>query len=165
MLRVLSSAGSERLPYKQRVGGSNPSAPTFSESSVLLVRAALLLLSSPYALRCRSSSTLTTALRHPCLHSLHEVIVPFFFLTAVFPYLTLSLCPAFYSFSTPLLLLPPVNVCRLSIHVAPLAACGSLFCSLSPSPSVAAVSFFSFHPRLPLSLFLSPSTHASPIVG
>ena len=28
-LRALSSAGSERLPYKQRVGGSNPSAPTF----------------------------------------------------------------------------------------------------------------------------------------
>ena len=27
--RALSSAGSERLPYKQRVGGSNPSAPTF----------------------------------------------------------------------------------------------------------------------------------------
>ena len=26
--RALSSAGSERLPYKQRVGGSNPSAPT-----------------------------------------------------------------------------------------------------------------------------------------
>ena len=26
--RELSSAGSERLPYKQRVGGSNPSAPT-----------------------------------------------------------------------------------------------------------------------------------------
>ena len=25
---TLSSAGSERLPYKQRVGGSNPSAPT-----------------------------------------------------------------------------------------------------------------------------------------
>ena len=24
----LSSAGSEHLPYKQRVGGSNPSAPT-----------------------------------------------------------------------------------------------------------------------------------------
>ena len=28
ILRELSSAGSERLPYKQRVGGSNPSAPT-----------------------------------------------------------------------------------------------------------------------------------------
>ena len=28
--RALSSAGSERLPYKQRVGGSNPSAPTES---------------------------------------------------------------------------------------------------------------------------------------
>ena len=29
----LSSAGSERLPYKQRVGGSNPSAPTTSKPS------------------------------------------------------------------------------------------------------------------------------------
>ncbi len=28
ILRELSSAGSEHLPYKQRVGGSNPSAPT-----------------------------------------------------------------------------------------------------------------------------------------
>ena len=28
ILGALSSAGSERLPYKQRVGGSNPSAPT-----------------------------------------------------------------------------------------------------------------------------------------
>ena len=27
-MRALSSAGLERLPYKQRVGGSNPSAPT-----------------------------------------------------------------------------------------------------------------------------------------
>ena len=27
---ALSSAGSEHLPYKQRVGGSNPSAPTSS---------------------------------------------------------------------------------------------------------------------------------------
>ena len=27
-IRALSSVGSERLPYKQRVGGSNPSAPT-----------------------------------------------------------------------------------------------------------------------------------------
>ena len=26
--RELSSVGSERLPYKQRVGGSTPSAPT-----------------------------------------------------------------------------------------------------------------------------------------
>ena len=32
--RVLSSAGSEHLPYKQRVGGSNPSAPTQVEISV-----------------------------------------------------------------------------------------------------------------------------------
>ena len=29
-MRALSSAGLERLPYKQRVGGSNPSAPTES---------------------------------------------------------------------------------------------------------------------------------------
>ena len=27
-VRALSSAGLEHLPYKQRVGGSNPSAPT-----------------------------------------------------------------------------------------------------------------------------------------
>ena len=27
-LRAFSSAGSEHLPYKQRVGGSNPSTPT-----------------------------------------------------------------------------------------------------------------------------------------
>ena len=31
--RALSSAGSERLPYKQRVGGSNPSAPTSHEAT------------------------------------------------------------------------------------------------------------------------------------
>ena len=31
--RALSSAGSERLPYKQRVGGSNPSAPTSQEAT------------------------------------------------------------------------------------------------------------------------------------
>ncbi len=30
--RVFSSAGSEHLPYKQRVGGSNPSTPTRNES-------------------------------------------------------------------------------------------------------------------------------------
>ena len=30
---ALSSAGSERLPYKQRVGGSNPSAPTYQEAT------------------------------------------------------------------------------------------------------------------------------------
>ena len=29
----LSSVGSERLPYKQRVGGSNPSAPTKERES------------------------------------------------------------------------------------------------------------------------------------
>ena len=34
--RALSSAGSERLPYKQRVGGSNPSAPTRKEPLLFL---------------------------------------------------------------------------------------------------------------------------------
>ena len=33
LLRSLSSAGSERLPYKQRVGGSNPSATTLIDLS------------------------------------------------------------------------------------------------------------------------------------
>ena len=31
-LRAFSSAGSEHLPYKQRVGGSNPSTPTTQET-------------------------------------------------------------------------------------------------------------------------------------
>ena len=37
VLRTLSSAGSERLPYKQRVGGSNPSAPTNRQVLLVLV--------------------------------------------------------------------------------------------------------------------------------
>ena len=32
--RAFSSAGSEHLPYKQRVGGSNPSTPTKERSQV-----------------------------------------------------------------------------------------------------------------------------------
>ena len=35
--RELSSVGSERLPYKQRVGGSTPSAPTSMDSEILRV--------------------------------------------------------------------------------------------------------------------------------
>ena len=35
--RELSSVGSERLPYKQRVGGSTPSAPTSKDSEILRV--------------------------------------------------------------------------------------------------------------------------------
>ena len=31
--RAFSSAGSEHLPYKQRVGGSNPSTPTDKKSA------------------------------------------------------------------------------------------------------------------------------------
>ena len=33
-LRTFSSAGSERLPYKQRVGGSNPSTPTQEKEKI-----------------------------------------------------------------------------------------------------------------------------------
>ena len=32
-MRAFSSAGSEHLPYKQRVGGSNPSTPTRKRNS------------------------------------------------------------------------------------------------------------------------------------
>ena len=35
--RELSSAGLEHLPYKQRVGGSNPSAPTKSRRLLRVV--------------------------------------------------------------------------------------------------------------------------------
>ena len=38
--RAFSSAGSEHLPYKQRVGGSNPSTPT-KESSKYIFRTLL----------------------------------------------------------------------------------------------------------------------------
>lgn len=39
-IRELSSVGSERLPYKQRVGGSTPSAPTGKDDySVILFSA------------------------------------------------------------------------------------------------------------------------------
>lgn len=34
-IRVISSAGSEHLPYKQRVGGSNPSSPTLPKPHFL----------------------------------------------------------------------------------------------------------------------------------
>ena len=34
LTRAFSSAGSEHLPYKQRVGGSNPSTPTTENQAV-----------------------------------------------------------------------------------------------------------------------------------
>ena len=40
MKREFSSAGSEHLPYKQRVGGSNPSTPT--TISYLMIQVAFL---------------------------------------------------------------------------------------------------------------------------
>ena len=36
-IREFSSAGSEHLPYKQRVGGSNPSTPTDQVSKKMLI--------------------------------------------------------------------------------------------------------------------------------
>ena len=36
--REFSSAGSEHLPYKQRVGGSNPSTPTQSDKGLRKLR-------------------------------------------------------------------------------------------------------------------------------
>ena len=37
-MRAFSSAGSEHLPYKQRVGGSNPSTPTSKQNAGQIVR-------------------------------------------------------------------------------------------------------------------------------
>ncbi len=37
--RAFSSAGSEHLPYKQRVGGSNPSTPTKQQENLVLRKA------------------------------------------------------------------------------------------------------------------------------
>ena len=39
-VRAFSSAGSEHLPYKQRVGGSNPSTPTKNNKAVFIARTA-----------------------------------------------------------------------------------------------------------------------------
>ena len=41
-LGELSSAGSERLPYKQRVGGSNPSAPTTENQPLTVMQVVFL---------------------------------------------------------------------------------------------------------------------------
>ena len=38
----LSSVGSERLPYKQRVGGSNPSAPTTENQPLTVMQVVFL---------------------------------------------------------------------------------------------------------------------------
>ena len=36
-MRAFSSAGSEHLPYKQRVGGSNPSTPTNQDDTYRII--------------------------------------------------------------------------------------------------------------------------------
>ena len=41
--RAFSAAGSEHLPYKQRVGGSNPSTPTKNETKKKFLVSSLLL--------------------------------------------------------------------------------------------------------------------------
>ena len=77
--RALSSVGSERLPYKQRVGGSNPSAPTkrrriLSFSSFFII----------YWQRCNSR------IKHYCLpvnvlkqlNTYIGIMIPSFFLLA-----------------------------------------------------------------------------------
>jgi len=43
-IRVISSAGLEHLPYKQRVGGSNPSLPTQVHKSLSVIRKAFFIL-------------------------------------------------------------------------------------------------------------------------
>ena len=41
VFRALSAAGSEHLPYKQRVGGSNPSTPTLLRNYIFEARISL----------------------------------------------------------------------------------------------------------------------------
>ena len=64
--RALSSVGSERLPYKQRVGGSNPSAPTRKDIEVLILLRALSSVGSerlPYKQRVGGSNPSAPTLR------------------------------------------------------------------------------------------------------
>ena len=51
--RVLSSAGSEHLPYKQRVGGSNPSAPTQVEILKACLQASFFCIQSQEKIRIK----------------------------------------------------------------------------------------------------------------
>ncbi len=55
--RELSSAGSERLPYKQRVGGSNPSAPTNLRRQAIDNHRSFFFVSGPLRARLRRSFT------------------------------------------------------------------------------------------------------------
>ena len=78
IFRELSSVGSERLPYKQRVGGSNPSAPTpeaFHESERLfsyihLPSFRLILPHHRYHINGRAMSNIKAAKEHPSLKSI-----------------------------------------------------------------------------------------------
>ncbi len=63
--RALSSAGSERLPYKQRVGGSNPSVPTTTTSMYSSSRGRLAQLVQSVCLTSRGSGVRIPQRPHP----------------------------------------------------------------------------------------------------
>ena len=73
--RELSSVGSERLPYKQRVGGSTPSAPTTQSRS---------LVTSGFFVYCldRKKKELTIALIKVIAQKL-EMLLPVFIFSAI----------------------------------------------------------------------------------
>ena len=63
--RAFSSAGSEHLPYKQRVGGSNPSTPTTQETRLL--KSSLFLSPSPKISPTRQTCPTRPKEIHQCL--------------------------------------------------------------------------------------------------
>jgi hypothetical protein len=83
-IRAFSSAGSEHLPYKQRVGGSNPSTPTsnsISNKHKHFGRLAQLVQS--ICLTSRGSGVRIPQ-RPPTLKVVHSVVRPFFLLRLMF---------------------------------------------------------------------------------
>ena len=65
-MRVFSSAGSEHLPYKQRVGGSNPSTPTKPDGSplgFLFICAEIGLARIKYMTYLRNNETIAIAMK------------------------------------------------------------------------------------------------------
>ena len=75
-LWAFSSAGSEHLPYKQRVGGSNPSTPTHYQNDFIFGRLAQLVQSICLTSR---GSAVRNRQRPPLLIAIMISMVAFFF--------------------------------------------------------------------------------------
>ena len=77
-MRAFSSAGSEHLPYKQRVGGSNPSTPTLNIGESLKV---LLFLCLQYSFSIKQEAMRTANTHSSNLQTQKVTKLTYFFST------------------------------------------------------------------------------------